>query len=154
MGIKTSLAQNMQVTEQSTSYPKYSIRGYITEGASAQFNAFLSGFDESIATPEQLKAKARQFVERFGTHMITEVTMGARLSTETKSDACLSKTEAATNAKAEACAAYKAALSVSGCASAAQDTASNNEVIASSSSCSLKVEGGDTSFCSAGSCRM
>merc|ERR1711907_215667 len=154
MGIKTSLAQNMQVTEQSTSYPKYSIRGYITEGASAQFNAFLSGFDESIATPEQLQTKARQFVERFGTHMITEVTMGARLSTETKSDACLSKTEAATNAKAEACAAYDAALSVSGCASAAQDTASNKEVIASSSSCSLMVEGGDTSFCSAGSCRM
>merc|ERR1719230_2099740 len=107
--IKTSLAQKMQVTQQSNSYPKYSIRGYITEGPSAQFNAFLSGFDESIATPEQVKAKARQFVERFGTHMITEVTMGARLSTETKSDACLSKTEAATNSKAEACAAYKAA---------------------------------------------
>lgn len=150
--IKTSLAQSMQVTQQSNAYPKYSIRGYITEGASAQFNAFLSGFDESLATPEELKAKAKQFVERFGTHMITEVTMGARLSTETKSDACLSKTEATTNAKAKACAAYKAAVSVSGCASAAQDTASNNEVSASSSSCSLKVEGGDTSFCSAGSC--
>merc|ERR1712139_97584 len=81
------------------------------------------------------------------------VTMGARLSTDTKSDACLSKTEAATNAKAEACAAYQAALSVSGCASAAQDTTSNTEISASSSSCSLKVEGGDTSFCSAGSCR-
>jgi len=151
--IKTSLAQNMQVTKQSNTYPKYSIRGEITEGASAQFNAFLSGFDESIATPEQVKAKARQFVERFGTHMITEVTVGAKLSTETKSDACLSKTEAATNAKAEACAAYSAAASVSGCASAAQDTASNIEISASSSSCSLKVEGGDTSFCSAGSCR-
>jgi len=151
--IKASLSQNLQVTMQSNEYPKYSIRGYITEGPSAQFNAFMSGFDEDIATKEQLKAKARQFVERFGTHMITEVTMGARLSTETKTDACLSKTEATTAAKAEACAAYEAAMSVSGCASASQDTASNNEKSASSASCSLKVEGGDTSFCRAGSCR-
>merc|ERR1719161_1241516 len=99
--IKTSLSQNMQVTEFSNMYPKYSIRGYPSEGGSPQFTAFLSGFDENRATPQQLKEKARQFVEIFGTHMISEVTMGGRLSTQTKSDACLSKIEAETNAKTE-----------------------------------------------------
>merc|ERR1711879_1114760 len=100
-----------------------------------------------------IEAAAERFVNLYGTHIITEVTMGGRLSIQTTADACLSKAEAERQAEVEACGAYDAKVkSVEACKSGSISQGESSETSSKATSCNLKVEGGDISKCQAGTC--
>merc|ERR1712113_999500 len=102
---------------------------------------------------QTIEAAAERFLATYGTHMITEVTMGGRLSIQTTADACVSSAEAERQAEGKACAAYNAAVSsVEACASGSVSQGESSESSSKASTCNLKVEGGDISKCKAGSC--
>merc|ERR1712007_2730 len=100
-----------------------------------------------------IEAAAERFMNLYGTHMITEVTMGGRLSIQTTADACVSKAEAERQAEVEACGAYDAKVkSVEVCKSGSISQGESSETSSKATSCNLKVEGGDISKCQAGTC--
>jgi len=149
--VKTSLQNDKQFTEFTNLYKKYSLRMQTSFQPTAPVKEAVK-IDESSGD-QTIDAAATRFLATYGTHMITEVTMGGRLSIQTTADACISSAEAERQAEVEACAAYNAAVSsVEACASGSISQGESSESSSKGSTCNLKVEGGDFSKCQAGKC--
>jgi len=153
--VKNALEQQKKFTTWSTKKPKYTV--------SLKDNLHMSPFlQETLGDrydaglPEKVESIAQNLVDKIGTHFIHSVTMGGSIAIEMKSKACAKSTEIAKSVEVETCATLPASLGPSACVSQGVGLGNKNNETDKSKECSLRVNGGDTSHCSAkcgkGSC--
>jgi hypothetical protein len=158
VSVKGALEQNKQYAEYVSNFPKYHIKAK-SDLTDDDFSPSLLGyadsenFDWDSATLEESKARMKFMVNLFGTHYVSQITVGGRLSITTEQSACATEQEISQSIETQACASANFAIkSVGGCVSGSLSEGESDSTSASSSGCALKVEGGDHSACSHGSC--